>query len=111
MQSSTILLIALIGAIFIMLVMCIYIFAFERKRNYILWLVGWADVALNYALDAFFPDVLRGNGLVLLMSLSSYFYANLLIAYGVLSVIKVRAGKRPFLSCQPFGYPVSFLSP
>ncbi len=90
MQTSTLLLIASLGAISVLLVLYFYIFMFERRLFLGLWFIGWAVIALNYSLDAFFPDLLRKNHLILLLSLSSYFCANLLISWGTLIFLKVK---------------------
>ncbi len=70
---------------------------FERRLFLGLWFIGWAIIAINYGLDAFFPDLLRQNRLILTLSLGSYFCANLLIAWGNLLFLKVKAGKFLFL--------------
>ncbi len=98
MQATSILLIASLGAIFVLLMLYFYIFLSERKLFLGLWFIGWAIIALNYGLDAFFPDVLRQNRMVLLLSLGSYFYANLVIAWGTMRFLKREAGIRVFLS-------------
>lgn len=98
MQATSILLIASLGAIFVLLMLYFYIFLSERKLFLGLWFIGWAVIALNYGLDAFFPDVLRQNRMVLLLSLSSYFYANLVISWGTMRFLKREAGIRVFLS-------------
>ena len=92
MQASSMLLVASLGAAFVLLMLYLYIFLSERKLFLGLWLIGWAIIALNYGLDAFFPDVLRQNRTVLLLSLGSYFYANLVIAWGTLRFLKAKAG-------------------
>ncbi len=97
MQPST-LLIASLGAIFILLATYMYIYMFERKHFLILWFIGRAVIAFNYGLDAFFPDVLRRNRLIFLLSLGSYFYANLLISCGVFSFLRIKADKLLLLS-------------
>jgi len=98
MQTSALLLIASLGAISVLLMLYVYIFIFERRLFLGLWFTGWAVIALNYSLDAFFPDLLRQNHLVLFLSLISYFYANLLISWGTLIFLKIRAGISLFLS-------------
>ena len=92
MQASSMLLVASLGAAFVLLMLYLYIFLSERKLFLGLWFIGWAIIALNYGLDAFFPDVLRQNRTVLLLSLGSYFYANLVIAWGTLRFLKAKAG-------------------
>ncbi|BBB93504.1 bifunctional diguanylate cyclase/phosphohydrolase [Methylomusa anaerophila] len=98
MEPSTILLIASLGAIAVLLMLYIYIFMFENRFFIGLWFTGWVIIAFNYSLDAFFPSVLRQNRLILLLSLSSYFYANLLISWGTFIFLKVKAGISLFLS-------------
>lgn len=98
MQTSDILLIASLGAISVLLMLYVYIFMFERRLFLGLWFIGWAIIAFNYSLDAFFPNLLRQNHLVLFLSLSSYFYANLLISWGTLIFLKMKAGISLFLS-------------
>ncbi len=98
MQVSSILLIASLGAICVLLMLYAYMYLFERKLFLGFWLLGWSIIALNYGLDAFFPDFLRQNRLVLLLSLSSYFYANLLITWGTLRFLKTKAGVPMFIS-------------
>ncbi|MBN7772626.1 diguanylate cyclase [Clostridium aminobutyricum] len=98
MQTSAILLIASIGAISVLLMLYVYIFMFERRLFLGLWFIGWSIIAINYSLDAFFPDLLRQNHLILLLSLSSYFYANLLISWGTLIFLKIKSGISLFLS-------------
>ena len=58
-----------------------------------MWFAGWAVIALNYSVDAFFPDLLRGNRLVFLMSTGSYFFANLLIVCGIYRFLEIRINK------------------
>ena len=55
METSALLLIASLGAIAVLLMLYIYIFTFERRVFLALWFAGWAIIALNYILDAFFP--------------------------------------------------------
>ncbi|MDD3023818.1 MAG: diguanylate cyclase [Syntrophomonadaceae bacterium] len=92
MQNTVILLIASLGAISVLLMLYVYIFIFEHRLFIALWFFGWAIIAFNYSLDAFFPNLLRQNHLILFLSLSSYFYANLLIFWGTLKFLKNRAG-------------------
>jgi len=98
MQTSSLLLIASLGAIAVLLMLYIYIFMFERRIFLGLWFMGWTIIAVNYSLDAFFPNLLRQNQLILFLSLSSYFYANLLISWGTLVFLKIKAGVSLFLS-------------
>ncbi len=91
MQTSAMLLIASLGAISVLLMLYVYIFMFDRQLFLGLWFMGWVIIALNYGLDAFFPNLLRQNHLILLLSLSSYFYANLLIFGGTLMFLKAKA--------------------
>lgn len=84
MNTSSLLLIASLGALTVLLMLYIYIFMVDRKPFICLWFLGWSIIAVNYSLDAFFPVLLRQNHLVLLLSLSTYFYANLLIFWGTL---------------------------
>ncbi len=93
MGISSLLLIASIGAIFVLLMLYVYIFMFERRLFLGLWFIGWAIIAINYSMDAFFPDLLRQNRLILTLSLVSYFYANLLIVWGSFLFLKLKAGK------------------
>lgn len=88
METSALLLIASLGAIAVLLMLYIYIFTFERRVFLALWFAGWAIIALNYILDAFFPYYMRQNQAVLFISLCSYFYANLLISWGTLLFLK-----------------------
>jgi len=98
MQTSAILLIASLGAISVLLMLYVYIFMFERRLFLGLWFLGWAIIAFNYSLDAFFPDLLRQNHLVFFLSLGSYFFANLLISWGTLIFLKIKAGISLLLS-------------
>jgi len=98
MHSSAILLIASLGAISVLLMLYVYIFMFERRLFLGLWFIGWSIIGINYSLDAFYPDLLRQNHLILLLSLSSYFFANLLIFWGTLAFLKVKARISLFLS-------------
>ncbi len=91
MQTSTILLIASLGAISVLLVLYVYIFTFERRLFLGLWFIGWATIAANYSLDAFFPNLLRQDNLVLFLSLCTYFCANLFISWGTLIFLKIKA--------------------
>ncbi|MFZ2538640.1 MAG: diguanylate cyclase, partial [Oscillospiraceae bacterium] len=90
MQTSVILLIASLGAIAVLLMLYIYIIMFDRRLFLVLWFIGWTIIAYNYSLDAFFPKLLRQNHLVLLLSLSSYFCANLLISWGTLLFLNIK---------------------
>lgn len=72
METSAVLLIASLGAITVLLMLYVYIFMFERKPFLVLWFIGWAIIAFNYILDAFFPDLVRQNHLILIVSLCSY---------------------------------------
>lgn len=96
MQTSSMLLIASLGAISVLLMLYVYILMFERRLFLGLWFIGWVVIALNYGLDAFFSDLLRQNHLILLSSLISYFYANLLISWGTLIFLKAKV-KTPLL--------------
>ncbi|MDD2621175.1 MAG: diguanylate cyclase, partial [Syntrophomonadaceae bacterium] len=87
-----------LGAISVLLMLYVYIFIFEHRLFIGLWFFGWAIIAFNYSLDAFFPNLLRQNHLILFLSLSSYFYANLLIFWGTLKFLKNRAGISLLLS-------------
>lgn len=98
MQTSTILLIASLGAISVLLMLYVYIFMFERRLFLGLWFLGWAIIAFNYSLDAFFPDLLRQNHLIFFLSLGSYFFANLFISWGTLIFLKIKAGISLLLS-------------
>ncbi|MEL7601719.1 MAG: GGDEF domain-containing protein [Bacillota bacterium] len=91
MQAATSLLVASLGAIAVLMMLYVYIFIFERKLFFSLWFIGWAIIALNYSLDAFFPDLLRQDRSILLLSLGSYFYANLLVACGTLMFLKLKS--------------------
>jgi diguanylate cyclase (GGDEF)-like protein len=98
MQTPVLVLIASLGSISVLLMLYVYIFMFERRLFLGLWFIGWAVIAFNYSLDAFFPNLLRQNHLILLLSLSSYFYANLLISWGTFIFLKIKAGRFLFLS-------------
>ena len=50
-----------LGAVFIMLALYADIFAFERRAYIVEWFAGWTVIALNYVVDVFFPDLLRGK--------------------------------------------------
>lgn len=91
MDPSTMLLIASLGAIAVLLMLYVYIFMFENRIFIGMWFIGWTIVAFNYSLDAFSPSLLRQNQLILLLSLSSYFYANLLISWGTFIFLKIKA--------------------
>ena len=90
MESSALLLISSLGSIAVLLMLYIYIFSFERRFFLVLWFAGWTIIALNYSLDAFFPDFLRQNQQVFWVSLCFYFYANLLISWGTLLFLKTK---------------------
>lgn len=94
MQASTMLLIVSLGTIAVLLMLYGYIYFFERRSFFVLWFIGWTVIALNYCLDAFFPDFLRHNRWVLLLSLSTYFYANLLITWGVYQFLQGNVRQR-----------------
>ena len=98
MQTSTLLLIASLGAISVLLMLYVYIITFEYRLFLGLWFIGWAIVAINYSLDAFFPDLLRQNHTIFFLSLISYFYANLLISQGTLIFLKTKVKTSQFLS-------------
>lgn len=90
METSALLLIASLGAIAVLLMLYVYIFTFERRAFLMLWFAGWAIIALNYVLDAFFPYFLRQYQLIFYLSLCSYFYTNLLISWGTLLFLKTK---------------------
>lgn len=90
METSTLLLIGSLGSIAVLLMLYVYIFSFERRAFLILWFTGWCIIALNYIIDAFFTDLLRQNQTIFRLSLSSYFYANLLITWGTLLFLKIK---------------------
>lgn len=92
-QSSTMLLTGSLGAVFIILALYADIFAFERRAYIVQWFAGWTVIALNYVVDAFFPDLLRGNRLVFLISTASFFYANFLLFYGNRSFLGIKNHK------------------
>ncbi len=75
MPASTILLIASLGAILIILALHVNIFVFERRAYLVMWFIGWAVIGVNYALDAFFPFILRENPWVIAISSASYVFA------------------------------------
>jgi hypothetical protein len=50
MQTSTVLLIATLGAISVLLMLYVYIYTFENRLFLGLWFIGWAIVAVNYGL-------------------------------------------------------------
>lgn len=91
-SASALLLIVSLGAISVLLMLHVYIFMSERRLFLLLWFAGWAVIGFNYGLDAFFPDLLRQNRLVLLFSLSSFFCANLLISWGILIFLEIKGG-------------------
>ncbi len=90
MEISALLLIASLGSIAVLLMLYVYIFAFEHRIFLALWFAGWSIIALNYILNAFFPSILRQNQPIFLLSLCSYFYANLLITWGTLLFLKTK---------------------
>jgi len=90
METSALLLIASLGSIAVLLMLYVYIFAFERKDFLVLWFAGWSIIAFNYFLDAFFPYFLRQNQSIFFLSLCSYFFANLLISWGTLLFLKTK---------------------
>ena len=83
MEPSEILM-ASLGAIAVLVVLYAYIFAFERRLFLLLWMAGWVIIGLNYSADAFAPEWLRESRLNLLISLGSYYIANVLIVWGSL---------------------------
>jgi len=98
MHTSQILLISSLGAIVVLLMLYVYIFMFERRLFLALWFVGWVIIGLNYFLDVFYPDLLRQDHLIFILSLSSYFCANFFIFWGTLIFLKSKAGLSLFLS-------------
>lgn len=90
MDASSLLLIASLGSIAVLLMLYAYIFMFEHRWFLVLWITGWSIIALNYFLDAFYPYFLRQNKLIFLLSLCSYFSANLLISWGTLLFLKTK---------------------
>jgi len=109
MQSSTMLLIGSLGAVFIILALYVDIFVFERKAYLVLWFTGWTVIALNYVVDAFFPAFLRENRLVFLISTGSYSIANFLILYGNYSFLGIRV-KKPLYVGGAVGWLVGFIA-
>lgn len=97
MQPSTVLLVALLGAIFTLLTLYLYIIIFERRLFLILWFIGWAIIAFNYSLDAFFPELLRQSRPIFLLSLGSYFLANLILSRGTCDFLKTKISKVVYL--------------
>lgn len=97
METSALLLIASLGSIAVLLMLYSYIFAFERQPFLMLWIAGWSIIAINYSLDAFYPYLLRQNESVFLLSLCSYFLANLLISWGTLLFLKTKIKTVHFL--------------
>lgn len=89
MSPSSILLFSSLGAIFVLLMIYIYIFTFERKSFLILWFIGWLVIGLNYGLDAFSPGLFKERS-VLILSLVTYFYANLAVASGTLIFLRLK---------------------
>jgi hypothetical protein len=87
------LLVASLGAVFILLTTYVSMFASERRAYLVLWFLGWAVIALNYALNAFFSDLLRANRLIFLISTSSYFLADLMIFFVTYSFLEIRIAK------------------
>jgi diguanylate cyclase (GGDEF)-like protein len=92
-MQSTMLLIASLGAVFIILTLYVNIFLSERRAYLALWFVGWAVIALNYGVDAFAPALLRGNRLVFLASTASYTLANFMIVCGIYSFLEIKIAK------------------
>ncbi len=90
METSVVLLVASLGSIAVLLMLYVYIFTFERRYFLMLWFAGWFIIALNYSLDAFFSYLLRENQLIFLISLCTYFYANLIISWGTLLFLKTK---------------------
>ena len=97
MEAPAELLMSSLGAIAVLLMLYIYIFAFERRLFLVLWFIGWVIIGLNYCADALAPQLLRGSRLNLLISLGSYFLANLSIICGTLLFLKKRVRKLPLL--------------
>ena len=108
MQPSAILLFASLGAISVLLMLYVYIFMHQRRLFLALWFVGWLFIGLNYALDAFFPDLLRQNRWILSTSLCSYFCANLLISWGVFRFLKTKI-KRAYVFGAGFAWLIAFV--
>lgn len=96
METSALLLVASLGSIAVLLMLYVYIFTFERRQFLMLWFIGWFVIALNYSLDAFFPNLLRQNQLIFLLSLCSYFIANLMISWGTLLFLKIKVKTAQF---------------
>ena len=90
MGANAALLIASLGAVLVLLMLYVYMFMFERRTLLCLWFAGWAVIACNYVLDAFFPYILRQDH-ILFISLCSYFCANLLITLGTVMFLEVKA--------------------
>lgn len=90
METSALLLIGSLGSIAVLLMLYVYIFTFERRFFLMMWFAGWFIIALNYLLDAFFPNLLRQNQVIFYLSLCTYFYANLLIVWGTLLFLKTK---------------------
>ncbi len=108
MQPSAILLFASLGAISVLLMLYVYIFLHQRRLFLALWFVGWLFIGLNYALDAFFPDLLRQNRWILSTSLCSYFCANFLISWGVFRFLKTKI-KRAYVFGAGFAWLIAFV--
>lgn len=89
-----------LGAVFIILALYADIFAFERRAYIVQWFAGWTVIALNYIMEAFFPDLLRGNMPVFLISTASFFYANFLIFYGNRSFLGIKTHKPLFIGAS-----------
>ncbi len=90
METSTLLMIGSLGSIAVLLMLYGYIFTFERRNFLLMWFVGWLIIALDYSLEAFGTELLKQNKVVFLLSLISFFYANLLIVLGTLIFLKVK---------------------
>ena len=100
METSSLLLVASLGAIAVLLMLYVYIFTFERRQFLVLWFAGWLITALNYSLEAFFIDIMRQNQTVFYLSMGTYFFANLMISWGTLLFLKVRVKTVHFLEIE-----------
>jgi len=96
METSALLLVGSLGSIAVLLMLYGYIFTFERRQFLMLWFAGWSIIAFNYSLDAFFPYFLRQDQLMFLLSLCSYFFANLLISWGTFIFLKIKVKTAQF---------------
>ncbi len=94
MDTSSLLLIASLGAIAVLLMMYVYIYMFERKRFLVLWFIGWFVIGLDYSIEGFFPHLLRQSQTIFFISLCTFFFANLVIIWGTL--IFLETGIKPF---------------